>query len=273
MNINYTEIANGDPTDATVVMNNFNAIKTVINGHIENTNVSNTSTLNIKSVTATKLTAETVAVKNIILSSGKNFVVKNSNNDEIFKIDESGNIITGIGKDNLLPSGTILMYKGTWQDNVTMPGWYKCDGNNGTPNLVEKFVRGGTSSGQTGGYEDAIIPEHIHTGVTDSHTHYHNVSITSDTYSYSHTHSITYYDFNTGTGTYNFYREAHGKNYGTHSLYMVPERVDHTHSLQDVTTANNTSAHTHTAVAANTGEDGTGKNLPAYYELIYIMKV
>ncbi|MDR1997692.1 MAG: hypothetical protein LBQ83_05155, partial [Candidatus Margulisbacteria bacterium] len=45
-----------------------------------------------------------------------------------------------------LPVGTILMYNGSgWVNNSTLPGWYKCDGSNGTPNLVNKFVRGGAT--------------------------------------------------------------------------------------------------------------------------------
>ncbi|DAZ90958.1 TPA_asm: hypothetical protein ES702_05921 [Lokiarchaeia virus SkuldV3] len=54
------------------------------------------------------------------------------------------------------------MYSGTWIDNETIPGWYKCDGNNGTVNLVDKFVRGGITSGATGGSDDAVVVEHLH---------------------------------------------------------------------------------------------------------------
>ncbi|GAG83487.1 unnamed protein product, partial [marine sediment metagenome] len=54
-----------------------------------------------------------------------------------------------------LPIGVIAMWSGAWEDNVTIPGWYKCDGNNGTVNLVDKFIRGGTASGATGGSDNA----------------------------------------------------------------------------------------------------------------------
>ena len=61
------------------------------------------------------------------------------------------------------PIGFIAMFSGAWTDNVTIPGWYKCDGNNGTINLVDKFVRGGATSGATGGSDDAVVVSHSHT--------------------------------------------------------------------------------------------------------------
>jgi len=69
--------------------------------------------------------------------------------------------ITGtIGKFttfNLLPIGTVLMYRGSalggdlstrteqigdhGSDTITMLGWYVCNGQSGTPNLINKFIR------------------------------------------------------------------------------------------------------------------------------------
>lgn len=62
----------------------------------------------------------------------------------------------------LAPIGTIMMYSGSWTDNNTIPGWYKCDGNNSTVNMVNKFVRGAATSGATGGSDDAVIVSHSH---------------------------------------------------------------------------------------------------------------
>ena len=60
------------------------------------------------------------------------------------------------------PIGFITMFSGAWTDNSTIPGWYKCDGNNGTVNLVNKFVRGAATSGATGGSDNAVIVSHSH---------------------------------------------------------------------------------------------------------------
>lgn len=74
-----------------------------------------------------------------------------------------------------MPVGTILMYDGTaWVDNQTMLGWYACTGgtvpNDGRPaagqtipDLVDRFVMGGSSSGTMGG-QNAVtqILDHAH---------------------------------------------------------------------------------------------------------------
>ncbi len=57
----------------------------------------------------------------------------------------------------VLPVGTVLMFDGSFTNNVTMPGWYICDGNNGTPNLVAKFIRGAATSGDTGGADSVTM--------------------------------------------------------------------------------------------------------------------
>lgn len=70
--------------------------------------------------------------------------------------DEDGNEIqitsAGVVK-NSVPSGLIALWHGTI---ATIPtGWVICDGNNSTPNLLNKFVRGvvtaATNPGTTGG--------------------------------------------------------------------------------------------------------------------------
>jgi len=53
-------------------------------------------------------------------------------------------------KDYSIPSGGIIMWAGT---TLQIPsGWYLCDGNNGTPNLVNRFVvcAGGTYTHRPG---------------------------------------------------------------------------------------------------------------------------
>ena len=117
--------------------------------------------------------------------------------------------------DTHLPIGAIIMYSGTWVDNTTIVGWYKCDGANGTVNLVNKFVRGGTTSGTTGGSDNAVIVTHNH----------------KDSWSSS---------LNAAAG---------GGKYA------------HDVARQDGT------------VTTSTGVSGTGKNIPAYYQLIFIQRI
>jgi hypothetical protein len=77
----------------------------------------------------------------------------------------------------MLPKGTILMFDGGgWADNQTLPGWYKCNGQfvNGEqiPNLIDRFLRGATVSGQTGG---STAEQTITLTTTNMPSHYHSI--------------------------------------------------------------------------------------------------
>lgn len=64
------------------------------------------------------------------------------------------------------PLGTIWQYEGTEADIPS--GWFICDGNNGTPDLTDKFILGGTL--ETAGTESAgtatVIADHVVTQPT-----------------------------------------------------------------------------------------------------------
>ncbi|MGV8005002.1 tail fiber protein [Photorhabdus temperata subsp. temperata] len=54
------------------------------------------------------------------------------------KVDDKG---VSIDPDKVLPRGMIVMFSGS-----SVPtGWALCDGNNGTPNLIDRFIMGGTT--------------------------------------------------------------------------------------------------------------------------------
>ena len=73
-------------------------------------------------------------------------------------------IMTGEGNP-FVPSGVIVMWSGTI---ATVPtGWYLCDGQNGTPNLLDRFIVGAGnlySMNDTAGSSDAVVVSHTHTG-------------------------------------------------------------------------------------------------------------
>lgn len=67
--------------------------------------------------------------------------------------------------ESLFPIGSIIMYAG----NAAIPrGWHICDGTGGTVNLVNRFIKGGTTAGATGGSSTATfsvsasLPAHYH---------------------------------------------------------------------------------------------------------------
>ena len=62
-----------------------------------------------------------------------------------------------------VPVGGIIMWSGA--TNNIPSGWALCDGNNGTPNLQDKFIVGAGSSyavDATGGSADATLVSHTH---------------------------------------------------------------------------------------------------------------
>lgn len=138
----------------------------------------------------------------------------------------------------VIPSGVILLWSGAVGAIPT--GWLLCDGNNGTPDLRDRFVVGAGSTyspNATGGSANAIVVSHTHTAS----------SVVTDP---GHNHT-----------------------------YIAPTGFDDagfSGSVVDTTTPAVTGTSvTGISVAttvASTGSSGTNANLPPYYALAYIMK-
>ena len=135
-------------------------------------------------------------------------------------------------------SGMIIMWSGS---QASIPsGWLLCNGSNGTPNLMDRFVIGAGNSyavGTTGGSKDAIVVSHTHTATVTDAGHTHN-------------NKTKYIGANSGTGAiYELENSGTGSNVSTYS------------STTGITVANSTA-----------GSSGVNANLPPYYALCYIMK-
>lgn len=74
------------------------------------------------------------------------------------------------GSDASIPSGVIVMWGGLVA-NIPA-GWNLCNGQNGTPNLTDRFIKGGTP-GSTGG-----AATHTHAAHTSPLNHTHGVTVT-----------------------------------------------------------------------------------------------
>ena len=101
------------------------------------------------------LTIKGITVDDTDIDNGKILKYNSTSGNLEYEIDDTG---AGFAP----PIGFIAMFSGSWTDNSTIPGWYKCDGNNGTVNLVNKFVRGAATSGGSGGDDDAVVVSHSH---------------------------------------------------------------------------------------------------------------
>lgn len=157
-----------------------------------------------------------------------------------------------------IPTGVIVMWSGA--ANAIPTGWVLCDGNNNTPNLVDRFIVGAGSTysvGATGGSNTVTLT----TAQMPSHTHTATLSLSGLTTSSAgaHTHNVTaasvqspsYYDSVGGGHSY----------YGT-GQYSTSSAGAHTHTISGSGSVTN----------ANTGSGSAHENRPPYYALCFIMK-
>lgn len=138
-----------------------------------------------------------------------------------------------------LPSGVIVVWSGLLSEIPN--GFIICDGNNSTPDLRDKFVKGVpnavTNPGLTGG-------ESEHTLTTTEMP--------------NHNHSV----FDAGHDHQSFF---HGSTTG---VFVQPPRFSGNRSK-----TLNTDTKTPLITVNNAGSDVPHENNPAFFELIYIQKV
>ena len=138
------------------------------------------------------------------------------------------------------PVGTILLLSGS-----TVPvGWAKCDGNNGTPNLINKFVFGAKVDAElktTGGSDTHVHPE-PNTGIGGAHGHANTTA--------SITGQPPAVDAPPGTTSYKYVG-----------------RADHTHGDATITIQSD-DGHEHPVPNTN-----SASSVPLHIQRIYIMKI
>ncbi|MCE8053521.1 hypothetical protein HOP61_19695 [Halomonas daqingensis] len=144
--------------------------------------------------------------------------------------------------DAIFPTGVIVMWSGVI-DNIPLT-WALCDGEQGTPDLRDRFIVGAGSSyavGDTGGANAVTLtinqmPSHEHTGSTNS--------------AGAHTHNARGRGSNGTSGL----RDAGGS-----------------YTSSDATTSSGT--HSHSLEINEAGGDQPHENRPPYFALAYIMKL
>ena len=168
------------------------------------------------------------------------FILQDSVGSTIATYDNLYGILGTIpAASSTLPTGMILLWSGAIGSIPS--GYYLCDGNNGTPDLRDRFIVGAGNTysvNQTGGSADAITVSHTHTA-------------TSTVTDPGHLHTYLHQNSAASAG-------------GSGNLYYYSEG-----------SANTSTATTGVTVAttnATAGTSGTGANLPPYFALAYIMK-
>ena len=153
-------ITNGKKTDLRELFNGFDErIKT------NTTNIATNKT-NI-STNATNIAANTAEITKLKSRVTVNETNITANTAEIKNINEKiTNIKTNItALQDAMPVGSIIMYNGKAEEIPS--GWAICDGTNGTPNLLDRFILASTYCGGTGGNSQITLsvsqlPPHRH---------------------------------------------------------------------------------------------------------------
>jgi len=172
--------------------------------------------------------------------------------------------------NNLLPAGSIILWYGNYSTVPT--GWAICDGNNGTPNLTNKFVVGaakdinnvpvtdieGTNK-TTGGTAHTVLPVHSHSITDKTHTHNAQKQNTGDWQGTPEAVAISKDNFDYYAGDRSPDGNIDGSRYVTgYDRNTVP--INLSQSSTGITGTN------------STGADPNFTNIPPYYTLYYIMR-
>ena len=138
-----------------------------------------------------------------------------------------------------VPVGMIMIWS---QGEETIPtGWVLCNGDNGTPDLRDRFVigaGGAYSTGTVGGSADAVVVSHSH-----------SYSLTDP----GHHHTMPYSSGNASPASTDYSPQEYG---GKDSTTVTQDKVTGI-----------------TLSISASGEDGTDKNLPPYFALCYVMRI
>ena len=196
------------------------------------------------------------------------------------------NIVSAVNNIDLFPSGGIVMWSGS--TSSVPSGWYLCDGTNGTPNLVDRFIvgsktdSGGTHDiGDTGGANSLTlstsnIPSHTHSfsATTSSAGSHNHTGTTSTDGSHYHANGVVYdvsseaYYGTVGSDARS--RSNQSANETKSGMPRTSTEGNHSHTFSTSTSSNHD--HSVSGTTGSTGSSSAFDNRPAYYALAFIMK-
>ena len=162
-----------------------------------------------------------------------------------------------------IPVGMIVMWSGNFTDIPDT--WALCNGQNGTPNLSNRFILGTNQESEVrdvGGDNSSSMPLHTHSIGQHTHTASHGHSTTVHENG-GHAHTFSNITTN-GTGI-----PGAGTYYGEESSNTSVDGL-HSHHVEVLTNDVITGFGGATATG-NAG--GTGDNMPSYMKLAFIIKV
>lgn len=173
----------------------------------------------------------------------------------------------------MVPRGAIIMWSGAI--NTIPSGWQLCDGTNGTPNLLDRFILSVANSSENPGSPNGSHTKTITESNLPSHTH----TATCGNQSSDHTHSGT-------TSTGGTHSHSIGRDDRANAGTSVPLAADRGVSASVACNTSSDGSHQHTITTGGIsvnhnhsvaiGYTGSGQAIdirPAYYKLAFIMKL
>ena len=153
-----------------------------------------------------------------------------------------------------IPIGSIVMYSGT----LIPDGWLLCDGNNGTPNLIDRFVLGGEISNASG-KNNLTLTGDINNKSIKKDTSSENINITVEVKG----HVLSIDEIPAHTHTYHGFGNT-SANIGSGSSYGE-------NGSQKTGSVGGSKSHSHGASTGNTPHKHNVDTIPPYYILAFIM--
>lgn len=223
-----------------------------------------------------KLTAVAFALhartaQGIRQATGENieFVVGNEKRASI-GLDGTMSSLAGGTTYYMVPRGAIIMWSGPLSSLPS--GWALCNGNNGTPDLTNRFIlsvaNASENPGETGGTHSQTLsisqlPSHTHSALIESEgEHVHSGTTLENG---NHDHAFDYYR-NSGGGTYH---NMGGTDQDKQGSADTSSDGAHTHSL----IVDSSGLHSHAVTINAVGSNAPIDNRPAFYKLAFIMKL
>lgn len=164
--------------------------------------------------------------------------------------------------------GMIIMWSGTV--NTIPEGWALCDGKDGRPNLIDRFVVGGGNKYPIGGppggavsqsvtLTESNLPSHKHSGITE-YNQYINAQYNTTIKQPLNRTGFPDGSMDNGNGTNNSYgREAYWRGSSDIKVMSSPWLASH--------------QHTFTTNPVGKGKAFTVNTIPPYYALAFIIKL